>query len=204
MPDSDSTVIAEVLKGAPDKFRIIVEKYENVLFDLAIRMTQNREEAEDIVQAAFVKMYGKLEDYDSRRKFLTWAYTITLNTARNHLRKKRLIKFFSLDFSGNNEDGGNKFREPHDKGVHEAAEHDIFSGELQKTIQNLPVSLREPFVLHYIMEEDVKTVAEALSLSGNAVKLRLLRARKFLRGHLALKFPEYAKDENSAPTGAAL
>ncbi|MFH2205172.1 MAG: RNA polymerase sigma factor [Elusimicrobiota bacterium] len=163
MEQPDRDIAADVLAGDQAVFRVIVERYQDRLFDLALRMTRSRQDAEDLVQTAFIRMFAKLKSYDRRYAFSTWAYTITLNLVRNHQRRKRLIRFLSLEAAP------------------EPRAEDAPAPRLERAIAELPETLREAFVLHYIHEEPVRAVAEMLGVSENAAKLRLLRARGALR-----------------------
>ncbi len=165
-PDRD--IVEEVLAGDTAAFRGIVERYQDRLFDLAVRLTRSRQDAEDLVQTAFLKMFDKLKCYDRNYAFSTWAYTITLNLVRNHQRKKKLIRFLSLDFAP----------EPRSE---DASAREGLSRDLQRAIEELPQTLREAFVLHYLHDEPVRAVSRMLDVSENAVKLRLFRARDVLR-----------------------
>ena len=185
-----------------------MERYQDRLFDLAMRMTRNRQDSEDLVQTAFVRMFRKLDRYDPRFKFSTWAYTVTLNLVRNHLRKKALIRFLSLDWAaGSDSTSGGPWGGPAGamgpprKGVPEARdrgpeadqhlEQERASLELERAVESLPAPLRESFVLHHLHSLPVKEVAAAAGTSENAVKIRLHRARQLLRGRLAEQFPEW-------------
>lgn len=106
----DKELVLDVLSGNRNAFRGIVEKYQERLFGLAVRLTRSRQDSEDLVQAAFVRMFEKLGSYDPNYEFSTWAYTITMNMIRNHQRKKKLIRFLSLDFD--TDAGGIEDRRP--------------------------------------------------------------------------------------------
>ena len=89
MADShDNLLVQKTLKGDNEAFRLLVERYKNVLFNLAYRLTQNRESAEDLAQEAFVRAYEHLNKFDQNRSFYTWLYTICMNLAINELKKK--------------------------------------------------------------------------------------------------------------------
>ncbi len=190
MQQEDVRLVAETLKGDPEAFRPLVEKYQSRLYDLALRMTGSIPEAEDIAQAAFIRAYSGLKLYDPTRSFFNWLYTIALNITRNRLRRKAIINFFSLERFHEDE---HVFPEPSDRNDNpeESITRRELSQYLDKAIRNLSVPLREAFVLFHFHGADVKDIAAGLGVSQNAVSLRLLKARKSLYSQLSPRFPEY-------------
>ncbi len=181
----DREVILDVLSGNRNAFRGVVEKYQERLFGLAMRLTRSRQDSEDLVQAAFVKMFEKLGSYDPNYEFSTWAYTITMNMIRNHQRRKRLIRFLSLGLAfgpdAPEEFGAEAEPASREPGVEAQLEQEALAKELERSIASLPHTLKEVFVLYYMHEEPVRSISAILGLSENAVKLRLMRGREAIR-----------------------
>lgn len=184
----DASVVTEVLNGERAAFRTLVERYQDRLYDLAFRMTGHRQDAEDIVQTAFVRMYGKLSTYDPERKFSTWAYAIALNTARDLLRRKRVLGFFTLDRSA--EDGESPLPEPADAspGPEESLDGKQVLAELRLRLRKLPETLSAPFILRHFHHDGLEEIAEKLGVSKNVVNVRLHRARERLYSDLLETF----------------
>ena len=86
----DEEIINRILKGEQSAFAVLVEKYQNYIFTLVLRFTENREDAEEIAQDVFVKAYRSLADFRGDSKFSTWLFTITRTTCLSFLRKKKL------------------------------------------------------------------------------------------------------------------
>ncbi|MBI4657109.1 MAG: RNA polymerase sigma factor [Elusimicrobia bacterium] len=195
MQQEDIRMVTETLKGDSEAFKPLVEKYQNRLYDLALRMTGNIHEAEDIAQTAFIKAYASLKLYNTAHDFSNWLYTIALNITRNRLRRLSIINFFSLERFGFPE-GENAPPEPVD--AHDKPEESLTKKELlkclDKAVRNLPVSLKEVFVLFHFHETSLNDISIRLGISQNAVSLRLLKGRKLLYKQLAPKFPEYFKN----------
>lgn len=193
MEMSDSEIVSKIPAGNKELFSLLIERYQNKLYDLALRMTGNRQEAEDIVQQAFIKMYKKLGDYKEDHKFSNWAYTIALNITRNFLRRRAVLKFFSIDGWGENM-GEQDFcvqevKDPTRNTESEMENKELIT-ELEAAVEKLPLKLRAVFVLHYFHHNAVPDVARSTGISENAVSARLFRARQLLRGKLSVKFPE--------------
>lgn len=193
MDEADLQAVNSVLGGDGDAFEHLVRRYQHVLFDLALSLLGNAEEAEDAVQCAFIKIYSSLADFDRKRSFMNWAYTITLNIARNRLRRRQLISFIPFISSGEENDGRGEYAiEPAERGASPDLQlsADMLRKDLGQAVSKLPIDLRAPFVLFHIHRRPAKEVAEIMGLTSNAVSIRLFRARERLMKDLAPKYPE--------------
>jgi RNA polymerase sigma-70 factor, ECF subfamily len=171
--------------GNMGAFEDLVRRYDRNVFRIAQHITQNREDAEDVVQDAFLKAYQNLGQFQGQSKFYTWLVRIAVNEALMKLRKRRPERFVSLDEDVKTEEDSMP-REiadwsPNPEQQYNQAElKDI----LGKTIQGLPAGFRTVFVLRDVEGLSTEETAEALELSIPAVKSRLLRARLQLRERL--------------------
>ncbi|HET9698749.1 MAG TPA: sigma-70 family RNA polymerase sigma factor [Terriglobales bacterium] len=166
-------------------FEDLVRRYDRNVFRIAQHITQNREDAEDVVQDAFLKAYQNLEQFQGQSKFYTWLVRIAVNEALMKLRKRRPERFVSLDEDVKTEEDSMP-REiadwsPNPEQQYNQAELKEILG---KTIQGLPAGFRTVFVLRDVEGLSTEETAEALDLSIPAVKSRLLRARLQLRERL--------------------
>ena len=187
---SDELSLVRAAKaGNIDAFEQLVRRYDRNVFRIAQHITQNREDAEDVVQEAFLKAFQNLQNFHEQSKFYTWLVRIAVNEALMKLRRRRTGKLVSLDEDVQTEEDSVP-REvadwaPNPEQLYNQAElHDI----LQKTIQGLPASFRTVFVLRDVEGLSTEETAEALDLSIPAVKSRLLRARLQLRNRLTKYF----------------
>ena len=166
-------------------FEALVKRYDRTVFRIAQHITQNREDAEDVVQEAFLKAFGNLAQFQEQSKFYTWLVRIAVNEALMKLRRRRPERMVSLDQEVQTEEDSMP-REvadwsPNPEQQYSQAElRDILS----KTIQGLPPGFRMVFVLRDVEGLSTEETAEALGLSVPAVKSRLLRARLQLRDRL--------------------
>src|SRR4051795_2532628 len=179
-------------------FEELVRRYDRNVFRIAQHITQNREDAEDVVQDAFLKAYQNLPNFQMQSKFYTWLVRIAVNEALMKLRKRRPERFVSLDEDVKTEEDSMP-REiadwsPNPEQQYNQAElKDI----LGKTIQGLPAGFRTVFVLRDVEGLSTEETAEALELSIPAVKSRLLRARLQLRERLNKYFRRREKSNGS-------
>ena len=185
-PLSEELTLVRAAKQGDDKaFEELVRRYDRNVFRIAQHITQNREDAEDVVQDAFLKAYRNLEQFQEQSKFYTWLVRIAVNEALMKLRRRKPERTVSLDEEIKTEDDSLP-REVRDWSPN--PEQMYNQGELReiltRTIQGLPSGFRTVFVLRDVEGLSTEETAEALELSIPAVKSRLLRARLQLRERL--------------------
>jgi RNA polymerase sigma-70 factor (ECF subfamily) len=185
-PPSEESILVEAARsGDIGAFESLVRRYDRNVFRIAQHITQNREDAEDVVQDAFLKAYQNLGQFQGQSKFYTWLVRIAVNEALMRLRRRRPERMVSIDEDIKTEEDSMP-REiadwsPNPEQLYTRSElKDI----LGKTIQGLPPSFRTVFVLRDVEGLSTEETASALELSVPAVKSRLLRARLQLRERL--------------------
>jgi RNA polymerase sigma-70 factor, ECF subfamily len=185
-PVSDELALVQAAKkGDVSAFEELVRRYDRNVFRIAQHITQHREDAEDVVQDAFLKAYENLGQFQGQSKFYTWLVRIAVNEALMKLRRRRPERMISLDEEIKTDEDSMP-REvadwsPNPEQLYNQAE---LGDILGKTIQGLPPSFRTVFVLRDVEGLSTEETAEALDLSIPAVKSRLLRARLQLRERL--------------------
>ena len=182
---ADEPILVAAAKGGDiSAFDTLVNRYERKIFRLTQNITQNREDAEDAMQEAFLKAYEHLGDFAGNSRFYTWLVRIAVNQALMKLRRRR-PNIVSLD---EEIDTGEDMmpREIEDWGPSPAERYEQTEmGEiLSKVIGDLDPPFRIVFQLRDIEQLSTEETAEALGLSVPAVKSRLLRARLKLRQKL--------------------
>ncbi len=182
----EAQMIASILAGDSHQFHRLIRPYERSLYVMALSMLRNEADAEDTAQEACLKAFRNLSNFRADSKFGTWLISITLNVARNRLRRNRLTHMESLDVPS--EEQGHvspallrDWREV-PSAVLERAEVRLM---LQKAIVALPEIYREVFLLRDVEELSIKEAAETLGISEASVKVRLHRARTMLQKTLA-------------------
>jgi RNA polymerase sigma-70 factor, ECF subfamily len=176
-------------KGDLEAFSDLVKRYDRNVFRIAQHITHNEEDAQDVVQEAFLKAYTNLAQFQGNSKFYTWLVRIAVNEALMKLRRRRSDKTVSIDEDVETEEGSMP-REvadwsPNPEQLYGQSE---LGDILKKTIQGLPPGFRTVFVLRDVEGLSTEETAEMLGLSIPAVKSRLLRARLQLRERLAKYF----------------
>lgn len=175
----DKYYIEEVLNGNSGAFRFLVDKYKDLSYTLAFRMAGNREDAEEISQDAFVKVYRSLKSFRGNAKFSTWLYRIIYNTAISRLRiKKRYVLTEDVAVAKGNEadmDDGEAYSEKEER-----------MRALESALDTLPHDEKFILQLYYYQETPVRELAAATGLSEANVKVKLYRARKKLQESIHL------------------
>jgi RNA polymerase sigma-70 factor (ECF subfamily) len=189
-PVSEELMLVNAARGGDvASFEQLVRKYDRNVFRIAQHITQNREDAEDVVQDAFLKAFTNLGQFQGQSKFYTWLVRIAVNEALMRLRRRRPERMVSLDEDINTgEDTIPREVADWSPNPEQLYNQSELREILQKTVQGLPPSFRTVFVLRDVEGLSTEETADALGLSIPAVKSRLLRARLQLRERLTKYF----------------
>jgi RNA polymerase sigma-70 factor (ECF subfamily) len=173
-------------RGDKTEFARLVEAYYTLIYRLAIKMLNNPQDAEDILQETFLKAYRHLKDFDGRSSLSTWLYRIATNEALMFIRRQK-PDAVSIEEPLEAEEGEQEPLQIVDWCC--MPEQELLSAEAQRyldlAVQNLSPSLRIVFVLRDIQGLSTLETGEVLNLSETAVKTRLSRARLRLREQLS-------------------
>jgi RNA polymerase sigma-70 factor (ECF subfamily) len=191
----ETTLVAQSREGDTAAFGELVRRYEGKIFRLAQHVTQNREDAEDVLQETFMKAYEHLDQFQGNSKFYTWIVRIAVNQALMKLRRRKTDKSVSLDETiDTGEDTMVREIAAWDEDPEQRFSRDELGGILDTAVQSLEPPNRSVFTLRDIDELSTEETAEALGLSVPAVKSRLLRARLQLREKLTRYFKRKGDD----------
>ncbi len=189
-PYREETDLIQALRaGDQSAYAELVERYSPTIYNLALRMMNDREEAEEILQETFLSAFRALRRFEGRSQLSTWLYRIAYNAALMRLRRRQLPTT-SIDEPIQNEEGDIVPRQL----VDWASQPDklLLTGELRRVLDaavaSLPETLRSVFVLRDIEGLSTAETAEVLGLTETNVKVRLHRARLALREQLTTYF----------------
>lgn len=176
-PDID--VISRVIRGDQHAYAELVHRYKDYVFTLALRFCKNREDAEEVSQDIFIKVYRSLADFKGTSKFSTWLYTITYNTSVTFLRKKRMdVKSIDDDHTFlqlENQESSFSANQMEQKSR---------VNHVNQAIGKLSADDSQIITLFYKMEQSLEEIGVILGLEPNTVKVRLHRARQRLKEKL--------------------
>ena len=171
---TDAYYIAEVLGGNPEAFSPIVEKYRQLAFSLSMKITRNREDAEEAAQDAFVKAYRSLESFKGGAAFKTWFFRIVYTTAISKVRSanKNMVSLNEYKLSDSDLlDTENAI------GQMDAEERSL---QLHKAMEMLAPDESAILNLYYFDDLPVEEIATIMDLTASNVKVKLFRTRKKL------------------------
>ena len=169
MEISDNTLIKKIRGGNSDAFAVIVERYKAQIYNLMYRYSGSVDDAADMTQDVFCRVYEQLESYREQKNFFPWLYTLALNYARDWSRKKstrnRTLDRYSREYAENET-----------KPPERIIEADQQIRGLVSALELLADDRREMVLLKYRHERSIKEIAEIFEISESAVKMRLHRA----------------------------
>ena len=175
---SDNFYIDKVLNGDVNAYASLVDKHKNMIFSIALKIVRNREDAEEIAQDVFVKVYQSLVTFKKESKFSTWLYRIVYNAAISKTRKKNLettnINYDIVENYSEDEinDNLNRLEENEQKKI------------INTVLKKLNVEDHLLVTLYYFEEKSVEEISEIANISQSNVKVKLFRTRKKLYGEI--------------------
>ena len=184
-----AALVARAQAGDQEAFAALVSEYSRKIYRLAKNITQNDEDAEDVLQESFLKAYEHLAGFQGNSKFYTWIVRIAVNQSLMKLRKRKGDRFVSLDEPvETGEDMVKREIAVWEDNPEQRYSHDEMQRILDEAVDSLKPDFRTVFMLRDIEELSTEETAEALGISVPAVKSRLLRARLALREKLTRQF----------------
>ncbi len=174
MTTNDQHYINLAIDGDTAAFEVLVERYKNLVFTLTFRMLKNREEAEEVAQDTFIKVYKSLNSFKGDSKFSTWIYKIAYNKSLDRLKKnKKFINNVAID----------AFTESQVRTIDNALdklEHEERGQAIRDCMALLPGDDGFLLTLYYFEEQSLEDISKSTGLTANHVKVKLFRARKKL------------------------
>jgi len=177
----DEQIVAAILSGRGGDFEILVRRHQGPIYNFLLRMLHDTEEALDMTQEVFLKVFCSLERFDPRFRFTTWMYRIASNAAIDLIRKRRPGTMLSLD-APISEDS-DCVREVAGSGPSpdEMLQARETQGHLEEALKSLPLEYRQVLLLRHQGERRYDEIARITGLPIGTVKNRIFRAREMLR-----------------------
>lgn len=184
---TDLEIIKKIAEGDRNQYRILVERYQQMIFRTCMGFLHNRDDADDLVQDIFIQAYQALPEFRQQSSFSTWLYRIAVNAALNRVRKNSksfLVRYLDIFSGSENRDNPianvSDYENPEDILIHD--EHRVW---IQKALDSLPPNQRIAIVLSKYDDLPQKEIAAIMNTTEGAVEALIQRAKSNLRRILA-------------------
>ncbi|MBC3847057.1 sigma-70 family RNA polymerase sigma factor [Winogradskyella echinorum] len=189
--NDDQILITAIEKGDTKAYAQLVDRYKDLVYTLAIRMLKHKEEAEEVAQDTFIKVFKSLGKFKGDSKFSTWIYKVTYNTCLDRIKKnKKHFNDVAID-----EYTFNKL-DTIDNALDNIIKEEK-STLIKQCINKLPEDSSALLTLFYFEELSLDEISKIINLEANTVKVKLFRARK----KLAVILEQYLQPQNSLNYG---
>lgn len=179
--NTDQILINQIIEGDTNAFSVLVERYKDLVYTLALRMLKNKEEAEEVAQDTFIKTYKALAKFKGDSKLSTWIYKVAYNTCLDRIKKNRKHL---------NDVEINEFTAHEVKTIDNALDHMEQSEQkaaIQRCINILPSEDSFLLTLYYFDDLSLDEISEIVGITSNSIKVKLFRCRKKLAHILRLQ-----------------
>ncbi len=193
---NEKELVKKAQSGDFEAFSLLIEKYKNKIYNLGLKLSGDRHDAEDILQETFLKAVDNIDKFRGDSSFGTWLYAIAVNAVRvlHQSRKKAELRPIE-EYLPSGHGSGNDAKELFEWGdPHELLEQKELNKVIDDALAEMPDKYSAPFILRYFEDLSVKEVADSMHLSVAATKSRILRARLALRERLSEVFKEKADE----------
>ena len=169
MERSDKELVKECLAGSEQAFETLVDRYQKVVFNVAYRMVNDYDAAEDITQTVFIKGYERMNSFNPKYRFFSWLYRIAINESLNHISQRKRMTELSPDMVSK------------DKTPDELYSDTELSRKMGEALMELDPGYRIAIVLKHFRNLSYKEMSDILEIPEKTVKSRLFTGRQLLR-----------------------
>ena len=180
----DINILNRIRSGDKSAYKELINRHKDYAFTVAFRILNNREDAEEVAQDAFMQVFGALKSFNAESKFTTWFYRIVFNAA---LMQKRKNKVESVEIDSSSE----AFQVSHSSDSAVDLQKNELKNAIQKALQNLSADDTAMITLFYLKELSLEEISEITKISAETAKVKIHRARK----RLAEEMKKMLKDE---------
>lgn len=177
----DEELVLHIIKGRTELFSVIIDRYQSKVFSTACKYTHDYEEAQDLTQEIFIRLYNNLQSYKSKASFSTWLYRIAVNRCIDWMRKKKLHTVSAIyDSSGDEVDiydtiadiGGS---------LEEVFIKQENSDYIKKVVEGLPEIYKTVIILYYFEDFSPQEISDIIGIPKRTIETRLYRGKNLLK-----------------------
>ena len=165
----DKKLVKDCLKGSKKAFEILVDKYQKTIFNTVYHMIHDFDDAEDITQRIFIKVFENLNSFNPKYKFFSWMYRITMNESLNHINQMKSLDPLSENLVA------------HERTPEEAYNGIEVNEKIQRALMHLDPDYRILIILKHFQDCSYKEIAFILNVPEKTIKSRLFTARQLLK-----------------------
>jgi len=188
MDQNERLLISKAKAGDVEAFEQLIEAYQKKVYNLALRMTGNQDDAADLAQEAFIRVFRSISGFKEQSSFSTWVYRITTNVCLDEIRKRKNRKVISIDEEIHMDEGEIKRQVISEEPLpDELAEREELRSIVNAAINSLPEDQRIVLTLRDLNGLSYDEIAKILDCPGGTVKSRINRARQALRNVLSAR-----------------
>lgn len=181
----DAELIAQIKDGNTNAFRFLVDKHKNLVWHMVLRLINRREDAEDLCQDIFIRVFKDIRKFRGDSKLSTWIGTIAYNTCIDHLRKKGREKLYPIDNLGSVSYGKMSLETASAK-----VDRLYIKKIVHKVIDALPIHYRTVITLYHLEEMSYKEIEQITGMPEGTVKSYLNRSREMVRERVMQLVPD--------------
>ena len=170
--NNDTYLVQDCLTGKIEAFETLVERYQKTIYNVAYRMTNNYDDAEDIAQTVFIKVYDKLNTFNPKYKFFSWLYRIAMNESMNYLNQRKRLTELDTEIIIKEETPADEYNRQET------------SAQLEDALMQIEPEYRILIILKHLEGFSYQEIAYCLDLPEKKVKSRLFDARRLLKNVL--------------------
>ncbi len=174
-------MVSYIVKGKTELFSVIIDRYQSKVFSTAFHYTHDHEEARDLTQEIFIKLYNNLQKYKGKASFSTWLYRIAVNRCIDWTRKKKPQTVSAIS------DGGEEELDIYDTIADSGGgpEEDLIKQEnavyLRKLVESLPEIYKTVIILYYFEDFSPQEISEIIGVPKRTIDTRLFRGKNLLK-----------------------
>lgn len=177
----DEELVLHIIKGKTELFSVIIDRYQSKVFSTAYNYTHDQEEARDLTQEIFIKLYNNLQGYKSKASFSTWLYRIAVNRCIDWTRKKKLnVVSIVYDSSGDEVDIYDTIAD-NGEGLEEAFIAQENKDYIKKVVEDLPEIYKTVIILYYFEDFSPQEISDIIGIPKRTIETRLYRGKNLLK-----------------------
>lgn len=177
----DEEIVSYIINGRTDLFSVIVDRYQSKVYSTAFHYTHDQEEARDLTQEIFIKLYNNLQSYKSKASFSTWLYRIAVNRCIDWTRKKKLHTVSAIYDSSDEEIDIYEVMADSGGGPEEALIKHENKDYIIKVVEDLPEIYKTVIILYYFQDFSPREISDITDIPKRTIETRLYRGKNLLK-----------------------